>query len=309
VNDNSTPTSASRWYRLALGLALALVVGLLARDAFIDIADRGINDEQSSQILVVPVAVGLLLLARRKRFATVRLSSTWFGPLAILVGLGLWVYGLTYLNYTLRYLGPIVMVLGGLITPLGTDVVRKFAPAFIVLLFLIPIPAKLQNLIAVPMQEFAATITFSVAEVLGMGVTQAGRTLRINGQDVTVAEACSGMRMIFTLFLACYMSVFTLPLKPWYRAFILCITPLVAIVANVIRLVLTLWAYDNFDPYSADKLHTAAGWIMVLVAFFAMESIARFLQWLGIPTMIDSAVARRPTRSIAQSPQPAPVAS
>jgi len=275
--------------RLVIAAVLIIISVWITSDAWRDIKNIALVDEQSSQILVVPVAVGLLLLARRRRFATLDLRASWLGPVLMGAGGAMWLLSMIYEVYSTWYAGPVVVAVGCLVTVFGVDILRKFAPAFIVLVFLIPIPRAGQVLIAQPMQDIAATVSRSVAEVIGMGVTQAGRTLRINGQDVTVAEACSGMRMIFTLFLACYMSVFSLPLKPWYRVFVLCLTPLVAIVANVVRLVLTLWAYGEFDPATADKLHTAAGWVMVLLAFFAMESIARFLDWLGIPTMLPKA--------------------
>ncbi len=271
--------------RLLVALLLIAASVWVTQDAWKDISNLALNDEQSSQILVVPVAVGLLVLARRRRLATVALRCHWIGPVLTIAGLATWAVSGALEVFVTWYGGAIIAAVGCLLTMLGTDVVRKFFPAFVVLIFLIPIPQRGQQYIAQPMQDISATVTRSVGEVLGMGVTQAGRSLRINGQDVTVAEACSGMRMLFTLFLACYMSVFSLPLRPWYRVLVLFLTPPVAIVSNVIRLVLTIWAYGEFAPETADRFHTVAGWVMVLVAFFAMESIAKFLHWLGIPTM------------------------
>ena len=87
----------------------------------------------------------------------------------------------------------------------------KFWPAFLVLVFLVPVPGFLRQELALPMQTITAQATQSVAELFGMNVERWGNTLAVNGTQIAVAEACNGMRMVFTLILVSFTFAFITP--------------------------------------------------------------------------------------------------
>jgi exosortase len=283
----AVPASASSEPRpvwlLWVGLGLMLLCGVVTKDAWADIWLLAMKDEQSSHVLAVPLAVAVLVLARRRRLATVNLAPHGIGCALIAVGLVAWVWGYHTEVQVAWHGGAVLAVVGSFLSCMGIDVAKKFLPALLVLAFLVPTPMTVRNQITMPLQQIAATATFEVCQVLNMGVTQAGQTLRINGQDVNVAEACAGMKMVFTLFLACFMSAYSLPLREPVRWGILLLAPVVAILANIARLVPTIWAYGKFSPEAADDIHVVLGWVMVIAAFFALDGLTKFLDWLSLP--------------------------
>src|SRR5947209_2305717 len=101
---------------------------------------------------------------------------------------------------------------------------------------------------------------------LGWNVDRSGNLLSINGVDVTVAEACNGMRMVLTLFLVCYVVAFTMKLRTWVRLLILAAAPLVAIVSNVLRLVPTVWMFGHTSVAAAERFHDVSGWVMTVLS-------------------------------------------
>lgn len=290
----TVPTA--RWRDVALFSALALALVWITWSAWADLAWLGWADEQSGHILVAPLAALMLFFPRRGRLANMPRWGFAVGPALILVGLLGWANGYAHAVQIAFHLSGVVALAGAVVTVWGVEPLRRLAPMWVALLFLAPTPHAARQLVAVPMQEAGARVAREAAEVCGLGATRAGRSLRINGQDVTVAEACSGMRLVFTLLLACFVSAYTLPLREPARWAILLAAPFVAIAANVVRLVLTLWAYGRYDPATADKLHTFAGWVMVVVAFLAIEGAVRGAAWLSIPVFKDvpKAPRRRP---------------
>jgi exosortase len=156
-------------------------------------------------------------------------------------------------------------------------------PSFGALLFLVPVPGIGYELIAVPLQRVTAEATQLTAELIGLHVQRSGSLLHINGVDVAIAEACNGMRMVFALFLACYVFALATPLRWSTRAVILCLSPVIAVAANVVRLVPTVWAYGNVSHDAAEKFHGATGWLMLLVAFIGLMGFVRLLRWAGVP--------------------------
>ena len=94
-----------------------------------------------------------------------------------------------------------------------------------------------------------------VSEVIGLDVIRNGNLLTVNGMDVAVVEACNGMRMVFTLFLASYVFAFVTPLRGYVRFLILAACPLTAVICNVIRLVPTVWMFGLYGKKSGVAAH------------------------------------------------------
>jgi len=101
---------------------------------------------------------------------------------------------------------------------------------------------------------------------------------------VAVAEACNGMRMVFALILVSYAFAFSVPLRNSVRLMVLLLSPVAAIVCNVMRLSPTVILYGNASQEVADNFHDIAGWLMLPVAFMMLMGITRALRWAMVPT-------------------------
>jgi exosortase/archaeosortase family protein len=86
--------------------------------------------------------------------------------------------------------------------------------------------------------------------------------------------------MVFALFMVCYYVAFATPARWYVRAVLLVASPLVAIVANVIRLVPTIWVFGRFSLQTAERFHNAAGYVMLVLAFLLLMAIFKPLQKL-----------------------------
>ena len=124
--------------------------------------------------------------------------------------------------------------------------------------------------------------------MLGISIERFGSLLSVNGQDVAIAEACNGMRMVFTLFLACYLFAFVTPLRTWVRVLIIALSPVVAVLCNIARLVPTVWMYGHGSQEAAEAFHDASGWVMLVVAFVMLKSSVEVLRWAGVKVEPDA---------------------
>ena len=248
-------------------------------DAWADIYRLGTHNEELSYVLLAPVMIAWIAWARRARLWRCRVRGGWAGLPILAAGWLVYAYG--YLTDPVLWrAGAVLTAVGAVVAALGTDALRKFFAAFAAAVFLIPISPNGRYRLAVPMQDATAAVTQTVCDLLGVYVDRAGNLLTINGVDVTVAEACNGMRMILTLFLVCYVVAFTLPLHPGLRALLLAASPLVAVVSNVVRLVPTVWLFGNASPEAAERFHDVSGWVMTVVAFLALMGFFKGLQRL-----------------------------
>lgn len=266
---------------LWLGLTALAVVA--AWPIWADIVDIALHDAESSQIVLAPIVAGWLAWVRRGRARFCRPEWNMYGPAVILGGWGLSVYGFGNGFQLFEHLGALLMAFGAGLSVIGWRTVWRFAPAFVALLFLLPVPGRIRLQIAGPLQNASAWISEQAMLLFGVGVERFGSILRINGQDVAVAEACNGMRMVAALALISYAFVFSTPMRGWVRVLILAISPAVALLVNVLRLVPTALLYGYSNANVADTFHDLSGWAMLVVALGILWLVLATLRWLEAP--------------------------
>ena len=170
-----------------------------------------------------------------------------------------------------------------MLSVVGVQIAWRFAPAFGALVFLIPVPGLIRFRVAQPLQEASAWAAYFFMDLFGAPVARSGNALTINGHDVAVAEACNGMRMVAALALISYAFVFTVPMRLSIRVLILLVSPLIAVVVNVIRLVPTVLSYGYLDEGLARLLHDISGWLSLGLALGILWLLLLLLRWVEVP--------------------------
>ena len=272
----------TRWH-LAAAVALAALAFLACLDAWGDILYLATGDPEASHVLLVPLIAAWLVFVRRGRLREAVPHGFWVGPAVVLAGAALYFLGDWQFVQMAWHLGAIVVTVGAALTVLGRDALAKFLPAVLVLGFMVPLSARARQAIALPLQRATATVTQEVLGTFDKGARRSGNLLSINGHDVTVAEACSGMRSTAALVLVSYAFAFATPLRPWVRGLVIALSPVLAVTCNVIRLVPTVWGYGHLDAATADAVHAAGGWVMLFVGYFLLVGVVRALELLGVP--------------------------
>lgn len=283
----SFPNSLARngWtpWHLVQALALCAMGMIVTWDAWADIFHIAWRDEESSQIWLVPIVALWLFWVRRSRLRQVQPGGMWLGTLIVAAGWALHWIGDSYLIQSFWHGGAVIVVVGCFLSVIGKDALREFLPAFIVLLMLVPVPGMIRQEIALPLQNASAHVTQIVFSMFGMTVDRTGNALSINGQELLIAEACNGLRMVFALSLVSYAFAFGIPLRGYVRAIVLLASPVLAVVANGVRLIPTVYFYGYASMDFADGFHNASGWLMLVVAFLMLIAILAALRWALVP--------------------------
>jgi exosortase len=168
-------------------------------------------------------------------------------------------------------------------TVLGKDILREFLPVFLVAHVPRARPGRIRQRMAIPLQRTTARVTQDVCDLAGLSVQRSGNLLRINGVDVAIAEACNGMRMTFALVLVSFTFAFTTPLYGYVRLLVVLLSPLCAVLCNVIRLVPTVWVFGRFPARVAERFHDLSGWLMLFTSFLLLMLVIRLLRWFAVP--------------------------
>lgn len=272
----------SQWH--LWGAIVLLGLGIAATsDAWADILQIAREDEESSHIWLVPIIVAWLVWVRRRRLRYCRPAGQWIGPVVVALGWMLYSYGNSHLYHALWHAGAIVLVTGCFLSVAGRSVLTQLLPAFVALVFLIPVPERVRQSIAIPMELLCAQTTEKWFQFIGTPIERFGNVLSLNSRDVAITEACNGMRMAMSLTAVVFAFAFAMPMRGYIRAVLLLACPISAIICNILRLIPTVWVYANWSGRAPDVFHDLSGWAMLAMAFLLLLGVLRILRWAMVP--------------------------
>lgn len=220
------------------------------------------HDEEASHLFLVPFVFAWLLWCSRDRIMRNTVEHSVCGLVVIVAALVLQEVGLTNNLQALWHASAVVSLIGAMWLVMGTQTIRSVWPAIAVLLFLIPIPGLLRQQLSLSVQMYSASVAESVLTFVGTDVECSGCVLFVDNTAVTVAEACNGMRMMFAVLLVVYALAFSLTRNRKTQAAILILSPLAAMLINVVRLSISAWTFGVCCELVAQQWHDISGWLM-----------------------------------------------
>jgi exosortase len=137
----------------------------------------------------------------------------------------------------------------------------------LVLLLAIPIPAVLFNQITFPLQLFASRVASATLPLFGVPVLRDGNVIQLPAMQLEVAEACSGIRSLMSLFAVAVFYGYFLERATWRRVVLALASIPIAVIANAARIVGTGLCVQYWNPDKAvGFFHEFSGWLMFLIS-------------------------------------------
>lgn len=261
------------------------------------------QDEEASHLLLVPFVFGWLLWCSRSTILSSPVTHRMWGLLVIAGAVVLQEIGLQHSAQVLWHVSAVLCLIGACWLIFGATALRNAWPTFAVLLFVVPVPGLLRQQISLPIQQYSAAITQWLLSLAGTEVQRSGCVLIVEGTAVTVAEACTGMRMLFAVLLVVYVMAFSLTSERKTQAMLLILSPLFAMLMNVVRLSISAWMFGACSESVAVFWHDINGWLipgslMLAVILFtetaAIEVTSTTVNasfWRFAPTAVESGLA------------------
>jgi exosortase len=231
---------------------------------------------------LVPFFALFLLWDKRETLRNIPIQQSWRGiPLVVfgIIVLILGVYGVDLFTARISF----VFLLAGLIwTLFGSVMLRELRFPLLVLVLAIPFPTILFNQITFPLQLFASRIASEILPLLGVPVLLEGNVIQLPVMKLEVAEACSGIRSLMSLFtLAVFYGYFLE--RTTGRRWILALAAIpIAVTANVFRIVGTGLCVQYWDPEKAlGFFHEFSGWVMFVISLGCLYLVHRLMRLIS----------------------------
>ncbi|MGL4942029.1 MAG: archaeosortase/exosortase family protein [Thermoguttaceae bacterium] len=234
------PIDATFEWRRLIALVVVLLVGVWAYaptlgtflEKWIHVADY------SHGILVVPMTV-LFLYLRRDTYPGTCKTVAWVGLSPLLIALAMRYFGVWNYNESIENWSIFPWVLGVVWFMYGTRVFRWALPPLSFLVFMIPLPYAFEVAFRQRLQDVAATFAAAILHFLGEPAVQINRIIRIGGEEIGVADACSGLRLAIGI-AAVAVAVILLLRRPWWQNIVILVAVApIALFVNACRIALT----------------------------------------------------------------------
>lgn len=260
-------------------LVLAAVLLWSYLPAILHLAQRWATEDDYSHGFFVPVFAGVLLWWRRDLLPAGRLQGSWWG-LVLIVFSGALRWASAYYQYVLLEPFSLIPCLAGLVLFLaGWKAMRWSWPAVAFLVFMIPLPGFVADLLSHPLQRIATICSTYSLQVLGVPAVARGNVIWLSNGRIGVIEACSGLRMMMVFFAVTVGASFLIQRPLWEKIVVALSAPAIAVLANVVRITVTGIAHETMGQQWADYIfHDLAGWLMMP---FAMLLLGLELWMLG----------------------------
>ena len=211
-----------------VGLLLPIVVPLW--NDWMDISDN-------SHGVLVPIIALYFVLEKRNELKSAPISPSVIGGIVFLVSLLLYIVAFAGgVAFVARFM--IVSSLWGIVLyNYGRDVFKTIGFPLLFLVFMIPVPISVIQGVSFPLQLFATNIATQVITLFSIPVYQEGNMLYFaNNTQLEVAQACSGLRSIISLFMLSVIFVYISGSGQFAMKIIMLLSAIpVAIVVNIIR--------------------------------------------------------------------------
>lgn len=262
-------------------LLVALLVVLYHRIALKLVKDwYGIPDY--SHGLLIPFFVAFLIWDKRKTLAHVRLRQSWAGIPLVALGLLVLLTGVFGADLFLSRFSFVILAAGIILGLFGKAMLKQLYFVLFVCVLGIPLPTLLLNHITFPLQLLASDVSARLLPLAGVPVLQEGNVMKLAAMSLEVAEACSGIRSLMSLFtVAVIYGYFTE--RSTKRRVVLALASIpIAVIANSARIFGTGLCVQYWDPDKAmGFFHEFSGWLIFLVSLACLYTLHTLMKTLG----------------------------
>jgi exosortase len=228
---------------------------------------------------LVPFFALYLVWSKRETLRSTKIAPSWSGIGVVLLGLLVLLLGVYGAELFLSRVSLIILLAGLVLCFGGWELLKELRFPLLVLLLAIPIPSIIFNQITLPLQTLASKLASALLPLFGVPVLREGNVIELPAMKLEVAEACSGIRSLVSLFTLSIFYGYFLEKSSLRRTILALASIPIAIAANALRILGTGLCVQYWDPDKAlGFFHEFSGWVMFLVSLGCLFLVHRIMR-------------------------------
>jgi exosortase len=267
------------WVYIQAGTLLFLAAWLYAPLA-IRLAILWWRDPNYTHGFFVPLFSLFLIWERREKLAAIRIQPSWSGLVILLFALLTLVLGTIDSRFFLSRLSLLFFVAGMVVFLAGWRHLAAVAFPLAFLVLMIPSVTLLEK-ITFPLQMIASKTASFILLLIGIPAVREGNIILLPHARLEVAEACSGIRSLFSLITLTVIYGYVAETKIIVRVLLALLAIPVSVLANALRIAVTGVVVEHWGIAGAEgTLHMLSGWLIFAGSLALVFLLHRFFQVL-----------------------------
>lgn len=286
--SEAPPLATTKWHtyrsnpRYGLLILLACLLAFCHSSTIAETAAQIQSSDDMAQAYMAPLVAAIVAWDKRHLLFRSNHRPSVLGPILVFFSALVTLVAVAGASGTLGRAGLVTALAGCILSVGGWQTLRHLKFAFLLLLFVFPLPPLLYDELTMPLRMLASQIAEIMLETVGYTVIRQGNVLELRHITLSVVDACSGLRSLLALtFLALAYGYF-LENRVAVRTILALAAVPVAILVNALRVTAT----GILSAYSQEWLHGTAhdmlGWGGLVLGFFLLiamhkvyESVSR----------------------------------
>ena len=267
--------------RLLLVLVLPLLVGMYFT-IVPDMVKDWYHDENYSHGFLVPIIAGYFLWQRWPDLRERLVKPDGLGLLVIVLGvlqlLVAW-FGSEFFSMRTSL---IVLLAGMTLFWFGREVLKGMALPLGYLIFMVPIPYIIYDMLAFPLKLFVTKVSVTFLKIVGVVVIREGNIIMFPATTLEVADACSGIRSLISLLAIAAAYSFLMKTSNIRRWIIIFSAIPIAVATNALRVIITGILAQWWGAKAAEGFfHEFAGMAVFVLAMTLLIAFGEMLRRRG----------------------------
>ncbi len=276
------------------------ILGFVYYDSLLPLLDQWANNETYSHGPLVPLVSAFLIWQKRVDLTRQVGGGSWWGLPIIATGILLYILGELTTLFIVLHLSLWCVVVGLLISALGTRAVSAIAFPIGYLLTAIPLPQFLYQGLSGHLQLMSSALGVGCLQLVGVTAFREGNVIDLGPIQLQVVEACSGLRYLFPLTSLALLCAYMLRDKLWKRVTLFASSIPISILLNGFRIAMIGVLVDHFGQAAAEGFfHAFEGWVFFMASFGILLAEMWLLRSIGgsaRSTQLESVNVTKPAR-------------
>jgi exosortase len=231
----------------------------------------------------VPVFSLFLLWERRAKLARLRINPSWSGLAILVFALMTLIVGTIKSGFFLYRVSVLLFVAGMVVFLAGWKHLAAISFPLAFLFLMIPSPTLTEQ-ITFPLQIIASKTASFLLMLAGVPAIREGNIILLPSAQLEVAEACSGIRSLFSLLTLTIVYGYLAETKIGVRVLLSFMAVPISVFANALRIAFTGLMVEGWGVERAQgTIHALSGWFVFVASLALVFLIHRLVQilWPG----------------------------
>lgn len=262
---------------------LFLLAAWLYAPLALHLASQWWQDPNYTHGFFVPVFSLFLIWERRAKLAALRMKPAWSGLVIILFALMTLILSTIKSGFFLYRVSVLFFIAGVVVFLAGWKHLAAISFPLAFLVLMIP-STTLAGRITFPLQVIASRTANFLLLLAGVPAIREGNIILLPTARLEVAEACSGIRSLFSLLTLTIVYGYLAETRIGVRALLALLAVPISVLANALRIAFTGVIVENWGVERAEgTIHLLSGWLVFVASLALIFVLHRLVQvlWRG----------------------------